>query len=92
MRARRITTELHWFASLGHKIPEAGPAGISYGNHLMELSRTNIPAFISHLRDVYFAHSAGDHFLVQKVCATKCSQVGSLYSLNKVGNVSCMGS
>lgn len=68
MRARRLTKELVWFASQGYAIPEAGPAGISYANHLMELSETNIPAFISHLHNVYFTHSAGDQFFVQKVC------------------------
>lgn len=66
VRARRLTKELMWFASQGYSIPEAGPAGVSCANHLTELSQTNIPAFISHLRNVYFAHSAGDQFLVQK--------------------------
>lgn len=70
VRVKRLTQELHWFASQGYAIPEAGPAGISYANHLMKLSQTNVPAFIGHLHNVYFAHSAGDQFLVQKVCAT----------------------
>lgn len=68
-RARRLAEELLWFSSQGHTIPEPGPAGISYSKYLMELSQTNIPAFISHLRNVYFGYSAGDQFLVQKVCA-----------------------
>ncbi|KAG0612674.1 hypothetical protein M758_6G044900 [Ceratodon purpureus] len=66
VRARRLSKELIWFHSQGYTIPEAGPAGVSYANHLMELSETNVPAFISHLHNIYFAHSAGDQFLVQK--------------------------
>lgn len=73
VKVRRLTKELAWFSSQGYAIPEAGPAGIVDANHLMDLSQTNAPAFISHLHNVCHALSAGDQFLVQKVCASKCS-------------------
>ena len=75
VRSRRLTEELLWFASQGYAIPEVESAGISYTKHLMELSETNVPAFFSHLHNVYFAHSAGDQFLVQKVCAEKVQSI-----------------
>ncbi|XP_024386598.1 DUF21 domain-containing protein At1g55930, chloroplastic [Physcomitrium patens] len=83
VRVKRLTQELHWFASQGYAIPEAGPAGISYANHLMKLSQTNVPAFIGHLHNVYFAHSAGDQFLVQKVFA----RVAEGLARGNLGNV-----
>ncbi|XP_024381705.1 uncharacterized protein [Physcomitrium patens] len=66
MRASRLAKELDWFIGQGYIIPEAGPAGISYANYLRGLSQTNMPAFVNHLHNVYYAETAGEQFLVQK--------------------------
>lgn len=71
MRASRLAKELDWFIGQGYIIPEAGPAGISYANYLRGLSQTNMPAFVNHLHNVYYAETAGEQFLVQKVSAVK---------------------
>lgn len=67
-RSKRLAKDLEWFESQGHTIPEAGPAGTSYADYLTELSETNVPAFICHFYNVYFAHSAGGRFIGKKVC------------------------
>lgn len=68
-RADRLAKDLEWFASQGHEIPEAGPDGTTYATYLTELSETDVPAFICHFYNVYFAHSAGGKFIGKKVCA-----------------------
>lgn len=68
-RAEKLAKDLEWFSSQGHTIPEPGPAGTSYSELLTELSETNVPAFICHFYNVYFAHSAGGKFIGKKVCA-----------------------
>ncbi|KAG0590405.1 hypothetical protein M758_1G092800 [Ceratodon purpureus] len=66
-RSARLAKDLEWFASQGHEIPEAGPDGITYANLLTELSESDVPAFICHFYNVYFAHSAGGRFIGKQV-------------------------
>jgi heme oxygenase len=66
-RSERLAKDLEWFESQGHTIPEPGPAGMSYADFLTELSEKNVPAFICHFYNVYFAHSAGGRFIGKRV-------------------------
>jgi heme oxygenase len=66
-RSERLAKDLEWFESQGHTIPEPGPAGTSYADFLTELSEKNVPAFICHFYNVYFAHSAGGRFIGKRV-------------------------
>jgi heme oxygenase len=66
-RSERLAKDLEWFESQGHTIPEPGPAGTSYAEFLTELSEKNVPAFICHFYNVYFAHSAGGRFIGKRV-------------------------
>jgi len=68
-RSERLAKDLEWFESQGHTIPEPGPAGTSYADFLTELSEKNVPAFICHFYNVYFAHSAGGRFIGKRVCS-----------------------
>jgi len=68
-RSERLAKDLEWFESQGHTIPEPGPAGTSYAEFLTELSEKNVPAFICHFYNVYFAHSAGGRFIGKRVCS-----------------------
>jgi hypothetical protein len=67
-RSARLAKDLEWFASQGHEIPEAGPDGTTYADFLTELSEKDVPAFICHFYNVYFAHSAGGRFIGKQVC------------------------
>lgn len=67
-RSERLAKDLEWFASQGHAIPKAGVDGTTYAKYLTELSETDVPAFICHFYNVYFAHSAGGKFIGKKVC------------------------
>ncbi|XP_024393106.1 heme oxygenase 1, chloroplastic [Physcomitrium patens] len=66
-RSERLAKDLEWFASQGHAIPKAGVDGTTYAKYLTELSETDVPAFICHFYNVYFAHSAGGKFIGKKV-------------------------
>ncbi|KAJ7565918.1 hypothetical protein O6H91_02G081000 [Diphasiastrum complanatum] len=66
-RSAALATDLEWFESQGHKIPNPGPEGTSYAELLRNLSETNPPAFICHFYNVYFAHSAGGRFIGKQV-------------------------
>ena len=71
-RSAKLTKDLEWFASQGHEIPEAGPEGTTYATLLAELSETDVPAFICHFYNVYFAHSAGGRFIGKQVGVCVC--------------------
>lgn len=66
-RAEKLAKDLEWFAEQGHVIPEPGTDGTTYSKYLTELSETDVPSFICHFYNVYFAHSAGGKFIGKKV-------------------------
>lgn len=75
-RAEKLAKDLEWFAEQGHVIPEPGTDGTTYSKYLTELSETDVPSFICHFYNVYFAHSAGGKFIGKKVCLSSRIEVG----------------
>ncbi|KAH7572404.1 hypothetical protein JRO89_XS04G0251000 [Xanthoceras sorbifolium] len=66
-RSEKLAKDLEWFKEQGYAIPEPSSPGISYAEHLKELSEKDPQAFICHFYNIYFAHTAGGRMIGKKV-------------------------
>ena len=66
-RSESLAKDLEWFKEQGHAIPEPSSPGVTYANHLVDLSEKDPQAFICHFYNIYFAHSAGGRMIGKKV-------------------------
>ncbi|KAK4772259.1 hypothetical protein SAY86_014034 [Trapa natans] len=66
-RWENLAKDLEWFRCQGHTIPEPSDPGTCYARLLEDLSEKDPQAFICHLYNIYFAHSAGDRMIGKKV-------------------------
>ncbi|XP_042415236.1 heme oxygenase 1, chloroplastic-like [Zingiber officinale] len=65
-RSEKLAKDLKWFKDQGHTIPEPSSPGVSYSQHLEELSQKDPQAFICHFYNIYFTHSAGGRMIGKK--------------------------
>ncbi|RWW35902.1 hypothetical protein BHE74_00059110, partial [Ensete ventricosum] len=66
-RSEKLAKDLEWFKDQGHTIPEPSSPGVTYASYLEELSKNDPQAFICHLYNIYFAHTAGGRMIGRKV-------------------------
>ncbi|PSR84506.1 Heme oxygenase [Actinidia chinensis var. chinensis] len=66
-RSESLAKDLEWFKEQGHAIPDPSSPGVTYANHLVDLSEKDPQAFICHFYNIYFAHSAGGRMIGKKV-------------------------
>ena len=70
-RVAALDADIEWVA--GHAggstlaVPEVGPSGVEYAALLTELAQSNIPRFMNHFYNHYFAHTAGGRMIGKKV-------------------------
>lgn len=71
-RSGPLEKDIQYFATeCGLEAPSPGEAGSEYSKYLVSLAETNVPAFICHFYNVYFAHSAGGR-MIGKMAQDKC--------------------
>lgn len=66
-RSEKLAKDLEWFRDQGHTIPEPSSPGVSYASYLEELSKKDPQAFICHVYNIYFGHTAGGRMIGSKV-------------------------
>lgn len=70
-RSAALAKDIAWFESTyGLKAPElaADGPGKTYAKMLVDIARSDPPAFICHYYNFYFAHTAGGRMIGSKVC------------------------
>jgi len=70
-RSEALKKDITWMAKHDSSvtIPECGKFGLEYSAYLKELAETNIPRFICHYYNHYFAHTAGGMMIGKQISA-----------------------
>ena len=68
-RSQALRDDIKWFPEYDNslKIPECGKSGKEYAKLLVDLSTTNVPKFMCHFYNHYFAHTAGGRMIGKKM-------------------------
>ncbi|XP_030553059.1 heme oxygenase 1, chloroplastic-like [Rhodamnia argentea] len=66
-RSEQLGRDLEWFKSQGYGIPGPSGPGVNYAFYLQQLSAKDLPAFICHFYNFYFAHTAGGRMIGKTV-------------------------
>lgn len=66
-RASSLSKDLEWFSQRDILIPQPSNPGASYATYLSELAEMNVPSFLCHFYNIYFAHITGGQGIGKKV-------------------------
>jgi len=68
-RAEALDRDIAWFASEGLTEPPVAPQGATYAAMLKEMvmEKQDVPAFICHFYNFYFAHTAGGQMIGKRM-------------------------
>ncbi|KAG6496471.1 hypothetical protein ZIOFF_044338 [Zingiber officinale] len=67
-RASSLSKDLEWL-SKREIIPQPSNPGTTYAKYLSQLAENNVPSFLCHFYNIYFAHITGGQEIGKKVCS-----------------------